>query len=303
MPDLRGAQAYLNGAFLPIDEARVSVLDRGFLWGDGVYEITPCFYGVPFRLDLHLERLRTSLRFVGLDIRLSDAELAELTREVVARNAELTSAYPICRVGHWVSRGLEEWAPLEDRSGGHTLCIVVQPVGHPPSPQEYRSGVPLTIVSTRRSPPTVLDPRVKTTSRLNPIVAEMEGAARGALALMLDMDGHLAEGPTFNVFVVSDDRILTPKAEHVLPGITRRTVLELAEELGVPAREADLSPFELANASEIFVTSSTWGVLPARSIDRFVPLREVPGEVSMALIDRLAELTGYHPLGAARDPG
>jgi branched-subunit amino acid aminotransferase/4-amino-4-deoxychorismate lyase len=245
---------------------------------------------------MHLERLRASLRFVGIAVDMPDADLAGLTRHVVALNEALTSAHPVCRVGHWVTRGIEEWVPLDERKGGVTICIVVQPVGRTLSPEEYRSGVPLSIVSTRRSPPSVLDPRVKTTSRLNPIVAELEGSTRGALALMLDVHGYVAEGPTFNFFLVRDGRLLTPRAEHVLPGITRRTVLELATELGIPAGEVDLSPYEIASASEFFVTASTWGVLPVRSVDRFIPRDGVPGEVSMTMIDRMAKLTGYHPL-------
>jgi branched-chain amino acid aminotransferase len=113
---------------------------------------------------------------------------------------------------------------------------------------------------------------------------------------MLDLDDHVAEGPTFNLFMVREGELLTPKGENVLAGITRRAVLELASELGIVAREADLSPGELATATELFVTASTWGVLPVRSVDRFYPRGDVPGPVTVALIERLAALTGYHPL-------
>lgn len=288
--------AYLNGEIIPTAEARVSVLDRGFLWGDGVYEITPCFDGTLFRLKQHLTRLHASLRFVGIPLDMSQNDLLERTHHIVDLNRDVTSSSPVCRVGHWVTRGTEQWVPLDDRSGDTTLCILVQPVGRMLAPEDYLAGVALSIVPTRRSPSSVLDPRVKTTSRMNPIVAEMEGAARGGLALMLDIDDHVAEGPTFNLFLVREGELLTPRAENVLPGITRRAVLEIASELGIPAREADLSPYEIATATEFFVTASTWGVLPVRSIDRFRPRGEVPGQVTMTLIDQLAELTGYHPL-------
>ena len=104
---------------------------------------------------------------------------------------------------------------------------------------------------------------------MNAIVAEIEGAASGALALMMDIHDHVAEGPTFNFFLVRDGELLTPKAENVLPGITRRVVLDLAAELGVPVMEANLSSYDIATANEFFITASSWGVLPARSIDRF----------------------------------
>lgn len=116
------------------------------------------------------------------------------------------------------------------------------------------------------------------------------------MALMLDIDDHVAEGPTFNFFLVRDGGLITPKVEHVLPGITRRAVIELASELAIPTTEADLLPYEVGTANEFFVTASTWGVLPVASVDRFLPMDAVPGEVTMRLIDALARLTGYHPL-------
>jgi branched-chain amino acid aminotransferase len=293
--------AYLNGQIVPTGEARVSVLDRGFLWGDGVYEVTPCFTGRLFRLDQHIERLFSSIRFVGMSIDISRDDLIATTLEVVDLNRDVTSSHPVCRVGHWVTRGIEEWVPLDERVGGTTLCILVQPVGRTPAPEDYLAGVPLTVVPTRRSPSSVLDPRVKTTSRMNPIVAEMEGSAGGALALMMGIDGHVAEGPTFNFFVVREGGLVTPKSENVLPGITRRAVLELASELGVPTLEADLSSYEIATADEFFVTASTWGVLPVASVGRSTPRDEVPGELTMSLIDALARLTGYHPLERRAD--
>lgn len=288
--------AYVNGEIMATDEARLSVLDRGFLWGDGVYEITPCFRGKLFRLDQHLERLRSSLRFAGIALEISQEELVESTVELVHWNRELTSSNPVCRVGHWVTRGIEQWVPIEQRDRGPTLCILLEPVGRTLTPEDYLTGVPLTIVSTRRTPSSVLNPRLKTTSRMNAIAAEIEASESGALALMLDIHDHVAEGPTFNFFLVRDGELLTPKAENVLPGITRRAVLDLAAELGVPAMEANLSSYDIATATEFFVTASTWGVLPARSIDRFRPQDGVPGELTMRLIDQLSALTGYHPL-------
>jgi branched-chain amino acid aminotransferase len=296
MPTRPAGFAYVNGEIMPTDEARVSVLDRGFLWGDGVYEVTPCFNGRLFRLDQHLERLRSSLRFAGITLEISQEDLVKSTSELVHQNRELTSSHPVCRVGHWVTRGIEQWVPVEQRDSATTLCILVEPVGRTLTSEDYLTGVPLTIVSTRRTPSSVLDPRAKTTSRMNPIVAEIEGSARGALALMMDVHDHLAEGPTFNFFMVREGQLLTPRSENVLPGIMRRAVLDLAAELGIPAVEADLVYYDIANANEFFVTASTWGVLSARSIDRFSPRDGVPGDVTMQLIDKLSALTGYHPL-------
>jgi branched-chain amino acid aminotransferase len=288
--------AYVNGEIVPTDEARVSILDRGFLWGDGVYEITPCFNGKLFRLDQHLDRLRSSLRFAGITLETSQDDLVTSTAELVHLNREVTASHPVCRVGHWVTRGTEQWVPLDQRDRGPTLCIVVEPVGRTLTPENYLTGVPLTIVSTRRTPSSALDPRAKTTSRMNAIIAEMEGSASGGLALMMDIHDHVAEGPTFNFFLVRDGGLLTPKADGVLPGITRRAVLDLAATFNVPALEVDFSSYDIATADEFFVTASTWGVLPARSVGRFRPRDDVPGKVTMRLIEELSLLTGYHPL-------
>jgi branched-subunit amino acid aminotransferase/4-amino-4-deoxychorismate lyase len=225
---------------------------------------------------------------------LPPADLVATTHDLGRRNHELTSANPVCRVGHWVTRGTEEWRPSSEHEGSPTCCIFVQPVGSAIPAQGYEEGVALRIVSTRRSPLAVLDPRLKTTSRMHPIVAEMEGS--GALALMLDLDDHVAEGPTFNFFMVRGGELLTPRAERVLPGITRAVILSTATDLSIPVTEADLSVDYLATADEWFVTASTWGVVPVRSVDRSRPRDRVPGEMTSNLTDRLAELTGFHPL-------
>jgi branched-chain amino acid aminotransferase len=288
--------AFVNGDIVPTAEARVSVLDRGFLWGDGVYEVTPCFDERPFRLAQHIERLFTSLRAVSISLHVAPPEVVATTEHLLELNRDVTSSHRICRIGHWVTRGIEDWRPLGERDTRATLCILVQPVPRPLDREDYLTGVPLTIVSTRRSPRSVLDPNVKTTSRMNPILAEIEASASGTLGLMLDVDDHVAEGPTFNVFLVRGSELVTPRVGNVLPGITRDAVLELASALGIPTSEADISRDDIATADELFVTASTWGVLPVRSVDRSPPRQRVPGPVTMRLLEELARLTGYDPL-------
>lgn len=289
--------AFVDGGFVPAADARVSVFDRGFLWGDGVYEITPCFRGRPFRLDAHLERLRTSLGLVGIAPPRSDDDLRSITEEVVARNGELLASHAVCRLGHWVTRGVQALSTAPD---GATLVVLVQPAPNVPSPEAYAAGVDLALVDRERPTGSVLDPRAKTTSRMNPILAEREAAAGGRLALMRTAGGLLAEGPTFNVFLVRGGALATPRIEHVLPGITRRTVLELSADLGMSAAETDLTEADLLAADEIFVTASTWGVLPVRSVDAPRPWSGAVGPVTGRLVDALAERTGFHPV---RDRG
>lgn len=290
--------AYLNGEIVPLAQARVSVLDRGFLWGDGVYEITPCYGGQLFRLEDHLARLQASLRYVAINLPLSWRQLAQVTREVVELNKAVTSSSPVCRVGHWVSRGVEDWRPVSEWVADPTVSIVVTPDAAR-SRDDYSQGVLLTVVGTRRNPSWAIEPRVKVLSKMNQILAELDAGSRGAMALMLDADGYIAEGSVSNVFLVRSGQLFTPRVQKILVGITRTVTLELASELGMAVVEEDLTAFDLACAEEIFLTTSPWGILPVRAVDRFTPTAKVPGPVTVRLMDSLAEKTGFHPLTGA----
>ena len=288
--------AYLNGEIVTTAEARVSVLDRGFLWGDGVYEITPCFDGKLFRLEQHLERLHASLRFVGIALDMSSDDLLETTRHIVDLNKEVTSSDPVCRVGHWITRGIEEWVPLDARSGGPTLCILVQPVPRALSPQEYRAGVALSIVTTRRSPRLGSRPESEGDESPEPDHGRDGGRRPRDLGPHAGHRWSHRRGPDLQLLLGPGRG--TPHSEsgerfagdHAAGGAGDRCRARIS------AREADLSPSEIATATEFFITASTWGVLPVSSIDRSQPAGEVPGEITTMLIDGLAELTGHHPL-------
>ena len=286
----------VDGELIPAERAAISVLDRGFLWGDGAYEIIPSFNGRLFRLSDHLERLRASLSYVQIRLPMSTNELVTRTDELMRANADVVSTYPVCRVGHWVSRGLEDWGPIYERSHDATLVSLVCPVRKHLTRANYESGLLMTLVSTRRSSPAILDPRAKTTSKMNLIMADVEAGFRRSIPLMLDQRGFIAESSTSNIFIVKDGSVLTPQAEWVLGGITRKVVIELALEAGIEVSEKDLTVIDAASADEIFVTSSTWGVVPVRAIDRIEPRLGTDGPVVRLLIDKLATLTGFHPI-------
>ena len=289
----------IDDGLIPAEKAAISVLDRGFLWGDGVYEIIPSFNGRLFRLSDHLERLQASLSFVQIGLSLSTDELATRTHELMRANAEVVSTYPVCRVGHWISRGLEDWSPIYDRSHDVTLVSLVSPVRNRLTKSDYETGLLMTLVSTRRNSPATLDPRAKTTSKINLIMADVEAGSRRSIPLMLDQRGFIAESSTSNIFLVKDGTVLTPRAEWVLGGITRKVVIELALEAGIEVSEEDLTVMDAANADEIFVTSSTWGVVPVRAIDQIKPRLGTDGPVVSLLIDKLAALAGFHPMKEA----
>ena len=291
--------AMIGDELIPAERAAISVLDRGFLWGDGVYEIIPSFNGRLFRLSDHLERLRASLDYVQIVLPMSIDELAARTELLLQANVEVVSTYPVCRVGHWISRGLEDWSRIYERTQDATLVSLVFPVRNPLTKADYENGLLMTLVSTRRNSPAVLDPRAKTTSKMHLILADVEAGSSRSLPLLLDQRGFIAESSTSNVFIVKGGRVLTPKAEWVLGGVTRKAVIELALEAGLEVSEEDLTVDDAASADEIFLTSSTWGVVPVRAVDQIKPRLGTNGPVVKLLIDKLATVTGFCPMNQA----
>jgi len=289
----------IGDELIPAERAAISVLDRGFLWGDGVYEIIPSFNGRLFRLSDHLERLQASLDYVQIVLPMSTDELASRTEVLMRANAEIVSTNPVCRVGHWVSRGLEDWSRIYERTQDATLVSLVCPVRNHLTKADYENGLLMTLVSTRRNSPAVLDPRAKTTSKMNLILADVEAGFSRSLPLMLDQRGFIAESSTSNIFMVKDGRVLTPQAEWVLGGVTRKVVIELALDAGFELSEEDLTVVDASSADEIFLTSSTWGVVPVRAIDQIKPRLGTNGPVVRLLIDKLATVTGFHPMDPA----
>ncbi len=283
----------LNGTILPEREARISPFDRGFLWGDGVYEVTPCYDGALFRLDDHLERLSRSLRYVQIDVGMSRDELRRETLRVVDANADRLEPGGLYRLGHWVTRGEDAPSLAARDAGPATLMIFFRQVDVDAVARNQRQGVRLSVAATRRSPPQALETRAKVTSKMNQILAELDAGSHDALALMLDVDGNVSEHASANLFIVRDGAMWTAPERNILEGVTRKVVLELAERLGIPLVERLFSMYDVAQAEEIFLTSSTRGVMPVREVDRFRPSSPIPGPITARLMDAFGEECGY----------
>jgi branched-chain amino acid aminotransferase len=273
----------INGEAVPESRATVSVFDRGFLWGDGVYEVTPCFDGRPWRLEAHLDRLFRSLRYVQITPSVSRDELLALTLDGHARNLTNLEGDRIVRLCHFVTRGTDLPSATPRLAGPPTVVVMWRPA----DPAWYRTafteGVEARIVPTRRNHPTAVEPRAKVTSKMNQILAELEADVDGAISIMLDESGLLTENSIANVFLVEGGRIRAPRRNNILEGITQQATLEYAERLGIPWAYEDLSMFDIAQADEIFVTSSAYGAIPVRRVGRFVPVLPVPGPVTLAI--------------------
>ena len=285
---------YLNGQMIEEDQVRISPFDRDFLWGDGVYEITPCFNRRLYRLADHLERLYRSLRYVRIDPGMDRTEMEKATLALLEANAPHLEEESIYKAGHWVTRGMDNPSMAAREAGPPTVFIFWRPVNIGPLAKMYAEGVRLVIVPTRRVPPQCVETRAKITSKMNQILAELESDVNGALSLMLDVDGNVAENAIANFFIVRNGVLWTPPERNVLEGITRKVVFELASRLGIPFKERNFTIYDIAQAEEFFLTTSASCALPVREVDGYRPKAPVPGPITQRLMNAFVEETGFN---------
>lgn len=259
-----GPIVYLNGTFVPKDEAKVSVFDHGFIYGDGVFEGLQIVNGTIFLLHDHVRRLFDSARYLGFNIPLSFDAVIEAILETARRN-ELRNGYlrPI------VSRGS---GPLGIRNmdslGTPTVVVMAQFESIEERRMVWNRGITAQVVSVRRIPPACLDSRAKTCNYLNNIMAYMEAKAAGAdTAIMLDTEGYIAEGYSSNLFCVKNGTVITPALGHILGGITRATLLRICENLEIPTREGQLTVYDMYTADEVFECGTMAEVRPLLKIN------------------------------------
>jgi branched-chain amino acid aminotransferase len=276
----------VNGRAVDESAATVRISDRGFLFGDAIFESMRACAGKVFRLERHLDRLERSavlVEFAGLPARaLLEAEVAE----VLAANRLLEA-----RLRLTITRGGGRAGDYVGVEGPPTRVLIATPyVGLDESVVE--AGVRVCLASRRAVPPECLDPAVKTTSRIVPVLARREAQRRGAFeALLLDATGGVTEGTASNVFVIEDGVLRTPSAEGgALPGVTRAAVIEVAAEAGLAVVEAPLPPARFASASEVFLTNSSWEILPVVAVDERPIGPGRPGPVTRDLLTRYRAL-------------
>ncbi|RMG12437.1 MAG: aminotransferase [Deltaproteobacteria bacterium] len=288
----------LWGRLVPPEQAVISVFDRGFLYGDSVYEVLRSYRGEPFRMEAHLERLAASAERIALEIPWSRERLTEEIRrtlEAAANDREGRESY----IRIIVTRGAGPIGLDPALAEGPRVLVIVRPLEQPP-PEAYQRGVEVAIVGVRRNAKDAVDPAAKTGNYLNNLLALKEARDRGAYeAIMLDAEGRIAEGSTSNVFLVRGGTLETPALETgILEGVTRREVLSVAEALGVPTRECYLRPEDLKQAEEAFLTSTIREILPVTRVDGAPVGSGRVGEVTRRIMAGFRERTGP-PLGVA----
>lgn len=288
-------QAYLNGQFLPEREAKISIHDLGFAYGDAVYDTARTFGGKLFKLKEHIERLYDTLRYVRIDPRLSPAEMTALTEELVERNRHLLGPDDDYWVTQRISRGVARYDGEEPEYEGPTVMIETVPLPFKSRAAYYRDGIRVATPSVRRVPPEVLSPRAKTVNYLNMTMGDLEVKARdpGAWGVLLDVNGNLCEGIGANIFLVKNGQVLTPKEDYILPGVSRRCVIDLCGELGLPLVEKDLALHDAYIADECFLTSTSLCMCPVVQVNGAkVGDGKVPGPVTKKLLDGYSRLVG-----------
>ena len=272
---------YLNGETVPESQAKVSIRDRGFVFGDAVFDTTRTFGGTIFRLKEHLDRLYNSLKYMRIDPGMSKDEMADLTMQVLESNLPLLGENDDYWVTQRVTRGLREREG--DGPGKPTVIIDCRPLPFAARARYYRDGLPVVTPSIRRTPPESMSPRAKVHNYINTVLADLEVKAQNpdAWAILLDVNGNIAEGTGCNFFIVRDGVVSTPREQFVLAGISRQTVIELAGELAIETQEVDIDLFDVYTADEAFVTSTSFCICPVSSINgSAIGTDTVPGPVT-----------------------
>jgi len=249
---------YLNGEFMPLEAARIPVLDRGFIFGDGVYEVIPVYSRHPFRLPEHLRRLQHSLEGIRLANPLTDPEWTRLTLDIIARNpGDDQSIY------FQITRGAARRAHEFPQDAKPTVFMMSSPLVTPPREQVENGVACITATDFRW-----LKCDVKSVSLLGNCLLKNLAVDAGAVEVVLFRDGYLTEASACNVCVVRNGVLLAPPKNHlILPGITYDVVLELAAANQIPLEMREVSEQEVRTAQEIWITSSTKEVLAVTTLD------------------------------------
>ncbi len=294
---------YLSGEFVPEPEAKISIFDSAVTLGDTVTESTRTFGHRPFKLERHIERLYKSLKVTRIDPGCDPAEMLEITKKVLETNLPLIDDHEDYWIVHNISRGMFVLGPdpTVQRSGA-TVMIYTAPLDLRGWAAYYEQGCHAVTAMSRAIPSQSLDARIKNRSRMAYTLAEMEVKLvdEAAQGVILDIHGNVAENKGGNVFVVSDGVLKTPTVSNALAGITRETVLELAQQLGVETAEMLLQPYDLYTADELFFTSTPYCLMPATRFNGLPVGDGQVGAVTKQILAAWSEMVGLDIAGQAQ---
>ncbi len=284
---MKSLQIYIDGAFFPEGEAKVSVFDHGLLYGDGIFEGIRFYNGRVFKLTEHLSRLWDSAKAICLTIPLTVAEMEAAVLATIRENG-LRDGY----VRLLVTRGVGNLGLSPDRCKVASVIVIASTIQLYP-PEKYATGMEMVTCGTRRCSPAALSPAVKSLNYLNNIMAKIEANHAGAdEGLMLNEEGYVAECTGDNIFVVKNGEITTPPiSSGALKGITRQVVFDICAELGLPIREAVMTRYDIYTADECFLTGTAAEVIAAIKLDTRALGDGKPGAITGRIVARFRELT------------
>ncbi|MCD6419306.1 MAG: branched-chain-amino-acid transaminase [Synergistetes bacterium] len=254
---------YMNGSFVPKGEAKVSVFDHGFLYGDGVFEGIRAYDGVIFRLNRHIRRLYNSAKAIRLEIPMSEEEMIKATVETVKVNS-LRDAY----IRLVVSRGEGDLGLDPRKCPRPSVIIIADKIVLFPE-ELYENGLEIVTAATRKNYGEVLSPQIKSLNYLSSVMAKIEAIEAGKMeALMITREGYVAEGTGDNVFIVKNGVLMTPPPYvGILEGITREAVMEIARDMGIKVLEMPFTRFDVYAADECFLTGTAAEMIPVIAVD------------------------------------
>ena len=287
--------AYLNGRWLPLSQAAVSVFDGGFLQGTTVAEQLRTFRGQLFRLDLHLSRLARSLEIVGVDPGLSLAELGQIAEELAEQNRKLIEADDDLGVTIFVTPGMSPTYAAVAKSQGPTVCVHTQPLSFGTWAQKYETGESLVVTDVMQVPAQCWPAELKCRSRMHYYLADKRAREieAGARALLLDERGRVTEASTANIVLYfKDGGLVSPPIEHILPGVTMAVLEELSRQVGIPFGHRELTVADVAGADEVLLCSTSPCIWSVTRLNGRPITDGKPGAMSRQLLDEWSRTVG-----------
>ena len=288
---------YLSGKLIPESQAGLKVYDAGIVLGATTTEMTRTFGKELFRIEDHVDRLFRSLKYMDLDIGLSRQDVIELSVEITTKNAALIAEDAELGLIHFVTPG--EFSAYAGSAAGQqsmkpTVCMHTFPMPFQLWAEYFRTGIHVITPSTRHVPPQCVDPKMKNRSRMHWYLADRETHLSDpkAITLLLDLEGNITETSGANFLIVRDGKVYSPTLRNILPGVSRRQVIEICTEEGIEFLEQDLQIHDVANADEAFLSTTPYCMAPCTRINGIQIGNGTPGPIYHRLIGAWSKKVG-----------
>ncbi len=279
-------QVYIDGAYYPKSQAKVSVFDHGLLYGDGVFEGIRAYSGSVFKLKEHVDRLYRSAHMIMLEIPMPREQMVQAVVETLRKNNFKDSYIRLI-----VTRGVGDLGLNPKKCSKPTIIVITDTIAlHKGEAKE--KGVTAMLSWVKRDPVDATSHEIKSLNYLNSILAKIEANISGVdEAICLDKNGYVCEGVAENIFIVKNGKLFTPPSyTGALPGITAQEVMKLARRLGFEVEEKNITPYELFNAEEVFFTGTAAEIIPVREINKRTINSGKPGPITKKLMEEFSKL-------------